>query len=70
MNISLFYGLLKDKYGLELEKNIDIMELTSAKEVQKFLNIDTDISKEFILAHTISINYEEYRRILDGCWYS
>ena len=68
MNIDLFFGLLKDKYGIDFDfnKKLDVLELTSASEVAEFLGIKFNIEKEFALAHMLSISYKEYRRILHG----
>lgn len=68
MNIDLFFGLLKDKYGINFSftQKLGCLELTTSSEVSEFLGIKFDIEKEFALAHTLSISYAEYRRILHG----
>ncbi len=63
MNIDLFFGLLKDKYGITFPL---VLEATTSSEVASILGIKFDIEKEFALAHTLSISYAEYRRILNG----
>ena len=69
MNIDLFFGLLKEKYGtnFDLKKQISVMECTSAEEVLLELFYDKKWWDEtFRLAHTISIPYSEYRRLYGG----
>lgn len=68
MNIDLFFGLLEDKYGVTFpfRAKLEVLETTTANEVASILGIDFNIEKEFALAHTLSISYNEYRRILHG----
>lgn len=68
MNIDLFFGLLEDKYGINFSfnKKLGCLELTTSSEVAEFLGIKFNIEQEFALAHTLSISYAEYRRILHG----
>jgi hypothetical protein len=68
MNIDLFFGLLKDKYGITFpfDVKLKVLETTTSSEVAEILGIKFDIEREFALAHTLSISYAEYRRILHG----